>query len=258
MRLVSSVCAALLLWALNAGAVSPGDSADSVREELGLPSGMIEIGTNRVLFYERGEVVLKNDRVTEHNLMSELQYAKKLRRDADRKALLGRLAEERRLQLEAEGLALKQSKLNDSAFANLPVVERVNFWRTFEKRYPMVPIDLELSTALAEYESSRLIAANRALAQRVNQLETRLYQAELNTYRSRSFSGWGFWGVGYYGGGRYPSRPPHHPNHPDKGKSNHDFNSKKGSIMATMDRARGNYDSSYNASRNAFYARTKP
>jgi len=258
MRLVSSVSAALLLGAVNTGAVSPGDSADSVRDELGVPNGLIEIGTNRVLFYERGEVVLKNDRVTEHNLMSEIQYAEKLRRDADRRALLSRLAEERRLQLEAEGLALKQSKLDDPAFANLPVMERVNFWRTFQKRHPMVPIDLELSTALAEYESTRLIAANRALALKVNQLETRLYQAELNTYRSRSYSGWGFWGVGFYGGNRYPSRPPHHPNHPDKGKSDHDFHSKKGSIMATMDRARGSYDSSYNASRTAIYRSISP
>ncbi|RKX32900.1 MAG: hypothetical protein DRP71_11375 [Verrucomicrobia bacterium] len=267
MRLVISISAALLLGVANVGAVNPGDAADSVRAELGLPNGLIEVGTDRILFYERGEVVLKNGRVVKHNLMTEIEFAEKSRREAERKALLAQLAEERRLQREAEGLALKQSRLDDATFAGLPAVERVTFWRTFRKRYPMVPIDLELGTALAEYESARLIASNRALALKVNQLEMQLYQTELYTYRSRSNSGFWFWGAGSYSGGRYsirnhpkrPHRPPgHRPGGHPKRKSDHNFNSRKGAIMATMDRARGSYDSSYNASRNAIYAKISP
>lgn len=265
MRLLPSVSVALLLGVTYVGAVNPGDSADLVREELGVPNGLIEVGPDRILFYERGEVVLKNGRVAKHNLMTEIEYAEKSRREAERKALLTQLAKERRLQRGAEGLALKQSKLDDVTFAGLPAVERVTFWRTFQKRYPMVPIDLELSSALAEYESARLISSNRALALKVDQLEMRLYQAELDTYRSRSSSGSWFWGAGFYsGGGRYYSKPPHHrppghhPGGPGKRESDHDFNSRKGAIMATMDRARGSYDSSYNSSRNAIYAKIKP
>ena len=261
MRLVTSVSAALILGVAQAGAVSPGDSADSVREELGRPDGQIEIGPNRVLFYERGEVVLSNDRVVKHNVMTEMEFAEESRRDAERKAFLVQLARERRLQREAEGLALKQSMLDDANFPSRSAAERVTYWRTFQKRYPMVPIDLELSSALAEYESARLIASNRALALKVNQLEAQLYEAQLSAYRSRSYSGSWFMGIGYgrgrYGGGYHP-KPPHHPTHPDKGKGDKNYNSQKGSIMATMDRARGSYDRSYNASRSAIYRSVTP
>lgn len=267
MRLVTSVSAALLLGAVNVGALSPGDSADSVRKELGRPDGQIEIGPNRILFYERGEVVLNNDRVAKHNVMTEMEFAEESQRAAERKALLLQLAEERRLQREAEGLALKQSKLDDATFAGRSAAERVTFWRTFQKRYPMVPIDMELNSALAEYETARLIASNQALALKVNQLEARLYEAELYTYRSRSYSGSSFWGVGYsggrYGGGYHPRppqhpKPPHRPVHPGKGNGDADFNSKKGAIMSSMDRARGKYDSSYNANRTAIYRSITP
>jgi hypothetical protein len=261
MRLVTSVSAALLLGVANTGAVIPGDSADSVQKELGQPEGQIEIGPDRIFFYERGEVVLRDDRVVKHNLITEKEFAEESRRNAERKALLAKLAEERRLQREAEGLALKQSKLDDDTFAGRSAAERVTFWRTFQKRYPMVPVDLELSAALAEYEAARLIAANRALAMKVNQLEAQLYEAQLYAYRARSYSGSWFLGVGYgrgrYWGGYHP-KPPHHPTHPDKGKRDKNFTSKKGAIMATMDRARGRYDSSYNASRNAIYRRVTP
>jgi len=264
--LVISLSAALAFGSVNLGAVTPGDSGDSVRGELGRPNGQIEFGTTRVLFYKRGDVILRDGRVVGHSIMSEREYTDHLRREADKKALLARRAEEIRLQREAEGLALKQSKLNDRAFASLPAVERVTFWRTFKKRYPMVAVDLEFSGALAEYESARLIASNRALASKINQLETRLYEAERNLYQSRRTSGFGYWGGGTYSGGYSarsssdPSgRPPgHRPDQPAGSDSNHDFHSTRGAIMSTMDRARGRYDSSYGRSRAAFYSRISP
>ena len=66
-----------------------------------------------MLFYDRAEVALRDGRVTDHNLMIDMALADKLRRGSRKKALLARLAEENRMQRESEGLALKQSKLDD-------------------------------------------------------------------------------------------------------------------------------------------------
>ena len=102
---------------------------------------------------------------------------------------MARLAEENRMQRESEGLALKQSKLDDPQFSGLPAAEHVAFWRSFQNRYPMVSVDLELGAALAKYKAELLVASNRALGLSVNRLESRLYTTERNFYRSRRYSG---------------------------------------------------------------------
>lgn len=247
----------LVFWVLLSGsslalAVAPGDSLQDMQKELGSPNGMVSIGEAAIYFYDRGEVSLKHGRVHEVNLMTENELVAKQERDARRSALLQEIAIERRAENEAVGLALKQSKVDSPGFQSLPASERVAYWRHFKLRYPTVPVDLELTAAMTQSRIEQAAAEQAAQD---------LYWKQAASTRSddRRTSWFPWFGVSYgsgHGHGK-PGKPSHpiHPGRPPHGnkKSDPAYHSKKGSVMATSDRARGSYDRAYSASRSSFY-----
>jgi hypothetical protein len=237
-------------------AVSAGDSIDDLRNELGPPNGMVEIGPNAVWFYDRGEVALTDGRVSNINLMTADELVAHREREARRTALLLEMAAARRIQNEAEGRALKQSKVDSPGFQSLPASERVSFWRHFKLKYPTVPIDLELTAALTQ---SRI---DQAAAEKAAQDLYWKQAASTRTTRNRSYSWFPWFGISYgHGHGHRPGKPVHpiYPGHPGrppdcKDEPNPDYQSKKGSIMASADRTRGRIDSGYARSRSRIYS----
>ncbi|MEZ5278171.1 MAG: hypothetical protein R3F07_17450 [Opitutaceae bacterium] len=262
----------LPLTSLVAG-ILPGDSAQDVRAELGVPNGSVEIGQTRILFFDRGEVVLREGVVADTNLLSESELVAKRAHEEERRNLLARVAEERRLLLESEGLALRQSKVDSPGFQSLPASERVAFWKQFQLRYPTVPVDLELGAALAQAKVEQAERDQRAARE-----TALLYAGNWNRTGTSNSHGDFPYGLAYGAGiviggshspGYHPGRPAHpippiHPgrppggNRPPQKKSDHDFNSNKGAIMSGMDRARGKLDAGYSASRTAIYRSISP
>lgn len=259
--------------------IAPGDPAEAVRRELGAPNGLVAIGQTEILFFDRGEVVLRDGYVMDTNLLSESELIAKKAQDEERRDLLARIAEQRRGELEVEGLALKQAKIDSPGFQALPASERVAYWKQFQARYPMVSVDLELSAATAqagieETERNRLTPQEAALV---------LAQGRNDPiHRSPYPNHWLGWthGLGVVIGrsccppdtprhrpGCRPGHRPVHPIHPGRPpggwhrspeRSDSDFRSTKGSIMADADRARGRIDAGYSASRAAIYRSITP
>lgn len=236
-------------------AVSSGDSVDDMRNELGPPNGMVAIGPNVIYFYDRGEVALKDGRVTLVNLMTEDELVAQRERDARRTALLKQIGAERRAQNEAEGLVLKQSKVDSPGFQSLPASERVAYWRHFKLKYPTVPIGLELTAALTQ---SRI---DQAAAEKAAQDLYWKQAASTRTARNQSY-GWIPWFGVSYGRGHRPGKPGHpiHPGYPPgmEQKPNPDYQSQKGSVMVWADRSRGRIDRGYAKSRSRIYSSISP
>jgi hypothetical protein len=223
-----------------------------------------------ILFFDRGEVVLRDGVVADSNLLSESELLTKRAQDEERRALLARVAAERRSELEAEGLALKQSKVDSPGFQSLSASERVAFWRRFQLRYPMVSVDLELSAALAQAKVEQAERDRRAA-----QDTALLYAGNWNNANSSNSNGYFPFGLAYgagiaIGGSHPPNHQPGRPVHPiypgkptgghrpPQQKSDYDFHSTKGAIMSSMDRARGKMDAGYSASRTAIYRSISP
>ncbi len=181
-----SVCtAALLLTAGTALAdatdmVRVGDSLETVRAVLGRPDSFIGIGSRQVLHYERGKVELYDDRVVDVDLVSaEEAEARRLRREEEQFRLAQQLLE-RRLAQEAEGRALRDRQLTDTAFLGSPPSRRIAFWQDFARRYPDVALPPDYDQALREYRLERETARTQQLEDaRLRSLEARVQEAEL-------------------------------------------------------------------------------
>lgn len=167
--------AGICLVASLAAAVGVGDSYEQVVAELGMPSGLMEVGSLTWLQFERGLVKLVDDRVVEVRLLSpEELRAQRLREQQ---------AQARRL---ADGRAWKQATLSDPAFRAESGAHQLAFWRDFRIRYPEIPVHEEYAAAWERYEIEQAIASRdreqrereRAQEERIRELEERVRLAE--------------------------------------------------------------------------------
>lgn len=170
----------IVLWALLAAPLPAelriGDERLTVLETLGQPEGRIEMGEFERLFYDRGEVQLREGRVTRIELISEA--AAEARREQ-----LARASESRRVR----GEAAKANRLTDPEFRARPAAERYAFWRDFRREFPEVDVFVQYTEAkaAAEADAERQRTADRlaSVERRVAEAEFRARQAE-NTARS--------------------------------------------------------------------------
>ena len=167
---------------LSAAEVKPGDSGESVRANLGVPRGRLEVGGRELFYYERGEVEVRAGVVTRVAMLSVADHAAL---EARRRADAVRVREEQdilRARLSVEGEALKERKLSDPYFLAASPARQVEFWEDFSRRYPTVPSAEELGGA--RMRLAEQVAENRARAAqelRLAELETRLAEAEART-----------------------------------------------------------------------------
>jgi len=165
---------AFLLLALPVPASTPqaGDDKETVVALLGRPDAAITSLEREVWFYERGKVVLEEDRVMETNLLTaEELEAERARRER---------AEARQAQQAHEaGVALKQAKLADPLFRGAPAEQQVAFWQDFKNRYPGVAVDAEYTLALQQALREQTEALRQVReAERIRELEERVRLAE--------------------------------------------------------------------------------
>ncbi|AOS43227.1 hypothetical protein Verru16b_00270 [Lacunisphaera limnophila] len=171
--------------------VRTGATPAEVREVLGQPKGRVELGDRQMLYYDRGEIELRDGRVIRAALRTAAEQAALEARDervrAEQAARQGRLV--------AEGTALRDRKLADASFLAAPAAYQAAFWENFARSYPGVPCVEPLTIArlkLAEQREEQ----NRASAhlERLAVLEERFaaaaaapvhYRVGYPVYRSR-------------------------------------------------------------------------
>jgi hypothetical protein len=176
---------ALVALPLGLAAVESGDTREAVIAELGAPTGSAAIGSNTILFFARGEVTLRDNRVVTANVISAEELAK---REAEQAAALQRMdeaAKARLARLETEGRAIYAAKKVDSPFAALPVIEQLNYWRAFATRYPMIAVAAEIAPLAERVEHElRMRELAAASEERLAEIEARVENAEERAARA--------------------------------------------------------------------------
>lgn len=177
---------AALLFSLNlpslSSTIKPGQTNSEVLEAMGKPMGTIKLREKTLLLYPQGEVTLKEGRVTEVDLMSEAQFKadqERLRRE--REEWLEQQERLTALRIE-EGEALRNSKMQSHTFAALPAKDRVEYWRSFQTRYPEVDVSPQIAKALESYQTELEELRSQ---QRIAELEARVAQAEKEAATAR-------------------------------------------------------------------------
>lgn len=159
----------------NSSEIKLGHSRENLTHLLGEPIGALELGNKTLLMYPQGDVTLKGDKVSEINLMSDAEFtAQEEHKQLER--------EEWRIQQEKlsvmrkkEGEQIKAAKLQSSAFIVLPAKQRVDYWRSFQVRYPEVDVTEQITRELEIY---KIELAEKATERRIAALEARVLQAE--------------------------------------------------------------------------------
>jgi hypothetical protein len=168
---------------LSAGStIEIGQSLQQTLETLGKPIGTIELRDKTLLLYPQGEVTLRGNRVADIDLMSDEQFA------ADQERL--RLEREEWVQQQErlavariqEAEAIKKAKMTSSVFASLSPKDRVDYWRSFQIRYPQVDVSEQIAGALEGYEVE---LAELKSQQRIAELEARVALAEKEAAAAR-------------------------------------------------------------------------
>jgi hypothetical protein len=172
----------LLFQGVGATGLKVGDDLETTIEKLGKPVGTIELREKILLLYPEGEVVLKDDTVVEIDLMSDTEYAaEQAQLKKEREEWLVEKARQAAARTE-EGKSIRAAKRSSSAFAALPAKDRVDYWRSFQIRYPEIEVSSELARALESYQTE---LAELRTQQQIAQLQARVAEAEKEATTAR-------------------------------------------------------------------------
>ncbi len=169
-----------------------GATFAEVRATLGLPKGLAKAGDRQLLYYDRGEVELRDGLVHRVTLRSSEAQEIHAAKVAASEARLREESEQRRARLQGEGEAVKAAKLADARFHAAPLAYQVSFWEDFARRYPGV--DGREPLVIARLQLAEQLEEKRERAEqagRIAELEARLAAAETRvTYASYPWQGY--------------------------------------------------------------------
>jgi hypothetical protein len=161
----------LLFLATGAGAapeVRTNDTAATVIKMLGPPRGEISRGGQRILLYDRGPVLLENDRVVAVELISESDLVRRQAAERQRAEARQQAEDAERARRIEEGAAELRRTLADAAFTHTPVAEQAAYWDRFRQKYPEVdpgqPAEEAHERWIAQQQEERIREAESALA----------------------------------------------------------------------------------------------
>jgi hypothetical protein len=165
-----------------ASSVTTGQSREEVITTLGEPMGTIELREKTLLLYPQGEITLKADQVTEIDLMTQAEFeADQQRLQAEREEWLATQEKLAAARTE-EGKTIRAEKMASSTFAAQPPKDKLDYWRSFQARYPEVDVSAPIAEALNSYESE---LESLLQQQRIADLEARVAQAEKEAVTAR-------------------------------------------------------------------------
>jgi hypothetical protein len=163
-----------LLWGANSK-IELGQSREQTIEALGKPIGVIELKDKVRLLYPQGEITIHDDRVSAIDLMSDTEYNKEQERLRIEREDWQVQQEKRAEERVKAGEELKAYKLQSSTFAGLPAKDRVDYWRSFQMRFPEVDVAEQISHALEGYNQEIVELKNQ---QQIAELQARVAMAE--------------------------------------------------------------------------------
>ncbi|HAV12654.1 MAG TPA: hypothetical protein DCX06_04025 [Opitutae bacterium] len=159
-----------------------GDSLKDTIEALGKPLGTIELREKTLLLYPQGEVTFKEDQITALDLMSPEDFKadqERLRKEREEWAIQQEKEAEQRIE---QGKQIKAAKTKSNAFHALPAKDRVDYWRSFQIRYPEIDVSEEIARSLEGYEVE---LKELQAQQRIAELEARVALAEKDAATAR-------------------------------------------------------------------------
>lgn len=159
-----------------------GSTEEEVIEALGKPIGNVELRDRVLWLYPQGELTIEDGAVSDIDLMADDEFAEHQEQlEQERTAWQ---AQQAKLKAErmTEGEALKKDKLKSSSFAALPAKDRVDYWRTFQARYPEIDVSDQIGAALASFQTE---IKELETHERIAALEARLAEAEKETAAAR-------------------------------------------------------------------------
>lgn len=162
--------------------VELGMSQEAIIEALGKPAGDLILRDKTILLYPQGEITIEEGTATHIDLMTDVEFEthqEKLR--VEREAHLKRKAEAEAAYI-AEGESVKAAKLENTSFTLLPAKDRVDYWRSFQRRYPDVDVAKQIEGALADYKKEIQELKDQ---EKIAELETRVSNAEKEAATAR-------------------------------------------------------------------------
>jgi hypothetical protein len=172
--LAAALLVPTLLWSANSK-VEIGHSLEQTIEALGKPIGTIELRDKTLLLYPQGEVTLRDDQISHIDLISDAQFASDQERLKNERADWLIQQEKSTAERLKAAEALKAYKMGSSVFAGLPARDRVDYWRSFQIRFPEVDVSTQISNALQGYNQE---VAELKSQQQIAELEARVAKAE--------------------------------------------------------------------------------
>ncbi|MGB0415662.1 MAG: hypothetical protein ACPGKS_02305 [Coraliomargarita sp.] len=162
--------------------IQVGSTEDEVLKVLGKPIGNVQLRDRVLWLYPQGELTIEDHQVTDIDLMADDEFAEHQKQlELEREAWQAQQAQLKAERI-SEGEAVKRDKLKSSSFAALPAKDRVDYWRTFQARYPEVDVSEEIGAALASFQTEMKELETH---ERIAALEARLAQAEKETAAAR-------------------------------------------------------------------------
>lgn len=203
-------------------AIAPGDTREDVIAILGKPTGYIGSESYQILYFDRGEVVLRDGLVQSHTIVSQEEAdQQRAVRELERQAYQQRKEEARERRI-AEGKEIRDQKLADPQFAALEPRARLAFWQVFRQKYPEVDVELEYTVALQQTRlahAERLAEADRQ--HRLDDLERRVREAEHQAELAEREAQAARQRPRYYPVYHYPRHPVVHPSCPPTDRRSH-------------------------------------
>ncbi|MEI7879389.1 MAG: hypothetical protein WCI95_00810 [bacterium] len=166
----------------SAEAIKPGDTVETVIQELGKPQGRISSGIYDVFLYDRGKVELKDGLVTSVELVSaEVAAARKIAQEKRQQEAVQRALELRESR-RVEGAKVMADHLADTSFRTQSAGEQLEYWDLFKNQYPEIDIGSVYANLSRQYqvelEQARVREQLADLQQRTAAAEARALRAE--------------------------------------------------------------------------------
>lgn len=162
-----------------AAEVGPGATYAEAVAELGSPRGRLQLGDRNLVYFERGEIEMREGRVTRVDLRTPEENALLLAREEQQRSV----RVDRQRELVAAGKAERDAKLADDNFRNAPVAYQVSYWQDFVRRYPGVSVAEPLTIARMKYNEQ---LEQKQQADRETQRREEREERELAAQRDRS------------------------------------------------------------------------
>lgn len=155
--------------------VAVGDPAEKVYSVLGTPRGAVRSGTLELLQFDRGRVEIREGVVTEVDLVSEEEARARQEDRARQAAELQAKREAYREQQLLAGIEARDRANANPEFLASSGSRQLEFWDSFRRRFPGVPVESEYTAALAKRDREAEAAATE---KRLAEMERRVADAE--------------------------------------------------------------------------------